>query len=68
MRRQKNYIFQIRTKILNEMTATMKAALTPVHKTLAGDSLDDFQTAVDAALAPGACDVMIRKPDKKKER
>ncbi|XP_059487447.1 E3 UFM1-protein ligase 1 homolog [Neocloeon triangulifer] len=59
---------ELRTKILNELPAAMKQVLEPVHKSLVGTSLDDFQTAIDAALAPGACDVMIRKPDKKKER
>ncbi|CAB3366774.1 Hypothetical predicted protein [Cloeon dipterum] len=59
---------ELRSKILNELPPTLKQVLEPVHKALVGASLDDFQATVEAALAPGACDVMIRKPDKKKER
>jgi hypothetical protein len=59
---------QLRAKLLAELPAHLRQELTPLHKAVSAASVDELYNAVDVALAPGACDVTIRKPDKKKER
>lgn len=58
----------MRAKLLGDLPAPIRQALTPLHKAVSGSSVDELYTAVEGALAPGACDVVVRKPDKKKER
>uniref|UniRef100_A0A1B6D5T8 E3 UFM1-protein ligase 1 homolog n=1 Tax=Clastoptera arizonana TaxID=38151 RepID=A0A1B6D5T8_9HEMI len=57
---------EARQKVLNEIPTDIKDPLTKLHKAVGGSSLDDFMAAVDPAFA--AVDLMLRKPDKKKER
>lgn len=51
-----------------DAAADLKDILTRLHKTLSGNSVEEFLAAVDAALGPSAADIMVYKHDKKKER
>ena len=55
-------------KILNEAPNECKEPLLKLHKSLNSNSLEEFLTSLEAALGPGVCDMILRKPDKKKER
>lgn len=59
---------EVRMKILNEVPNECKEPLLKLHKSLNSNSLDEFLTCVETALGPGVCDMILRKPDKKKER
>ncbi|KAF4528259.1 hypothetical protein B566_EDAN014149, partial [Ephemera danica] len=61
-------VLPLRTKLLGDLPGPLRQALTPLHKAVSAASVEDLYSAVDLALAPGACDVTMRKPDKKKER
>ncbi|KAG5873898.1 hypothetical protein JTB14_005509 [Gonioctena quinquepunctata] len=55
-----------RLKFVNELTPEFKTPLAPLVKTLTGQSIDDFMTAVESGLA--ACSMILKKIDKKKDR
>lgn len=57
---------QERLKILNDCPPDMKEPLLKLHKTLTGNSVEDFLEAVEPAFP--AVGLMLRKPDKKKDR
>lgn len=59
---------EIRLKILNGLPNDVKETLTTLHKSLASATIDDFLNIIDAAVGPGICDIILKKPDKKKER
>ncbi|XP_060525189.1 E3 UFM1-protein ligase 1 homolog [Cylas formicarius] len=53
-------------KFVNELPSEFRTPLLPLVKSLSGQSIDDFMTAVDTALS--ACSMIIKKVDKKKDR
>jgi hypothetical protein len=55
-------------KILNDSPNECKEPLLKLHKSLNTSSVEEFLNCVEAALGPGVCDMVLRKPDKKKER
>ncbi|KAG8228820.1 hypothetical protein J437_LFUL008316 [Ladona fulva] len=57
---------EIRIKILSEVTPQIREPLMKLHKSLSGTSMEEFIVAVEGALS--VCDVVLRKPDKKKEK
>lgn len=59
---------EVRLKILNGLSNDMRETLMALHKSLASSSVDDFLNVIDAAVGPGLCDIILKKPDKKKER
>ncbi|XP_066600181.1 E3 UFM1-protein ligase 1 homolog isoform X2 [Prorops nasuta] len=61
-----NLTTELRQKLILEMPADMRGPLTNLHKTLSGESIDDFFTAAETAMA--ACCLVLRKFDKKKEK
>ncbi|GAB1863281.1 E3 UFM1-protein ligase 1 homolog [Camponotus japonicus] len=61
-----NLTTEIRQRLLLELPADVKEPLTAVHKTIMGDSVEDFLNTVDGAMA--ACCLALKKYDKKKER
>ncbi|XP_021015896.1 E3 UFM1-protein ligase 1 [Mus caroli] len=56
----------IRKKILSKLTEETKVALTKLHNSLNEKSIEDFLSCLDAATE--ACDIMVKKGDKKRER
>ncbi|XP_011644685.1 E3 UFM1-protein ligase 1 homolog [Pogonomyrmex barbatus] len=61
-----NLTTETRQKLLLELPADVKESLATTHKTVMGDSVEDFLNSVDAAMA--ACCLVLKKYDKKKER
>nr|CAG4649980.1 EOG090X0267 [Sida crystallina] len=57
---------EVRLKLIGDMPQNVRGPLQAVHKATQGPSVDEFFTATDAALA--ACDVVLRRPDKKKDK
>ena len=64
----KTVFSQARQKVAQDAGGAEKEAILKLNKFLAGSSLDDFLSALESALGPEVCDIVIRKPDKKKER
>lgn len=61
-----NLTTETRQRLLLELPADVKEPLTVIHKTVMGDSVEDFLNNVDRAMA--ACCLVLKKYDKKKER
>lgn len=61
-----NFTTETRQRLLLELPADVKEPLTAIHKTIMGDSVEDFLNSVDGAMA--ACCLVLKKYDKKKER
>ncbi|XP_051853385.1 E3 UFM1-protein ligase 1 isoform X3 [Antechinus flavipes] len=57
---------EIRKKILGKLSEETKGPLTKLHNSLNEKSLEDFLSFLDSAA--DACDIMVKKGDKKKER
>ncbi|XP_048350100.1 E3 UFM1-protein ligase 1 [Sphaerodactylus townsendi] len=57
---------EMRKKILSTLQEEMRGPLTKLHVSLNSKSLEEFVSALDAATE--ACDIMVKKGDKKKER
>ncbi|KAG7188881.1 hypothetical protein KM043_008487 [Ampulex compressa] len=55
-----------RQKLLSDLPLDIKEPLTTIHKSIAGNSIEDFLNSVDPAMA--ACCLVLKKYDKKKER
>jgi hypothetical protein len=55
-------------KILNDSPNESKEPLLKLHKSLNTNSIEEVLSCIEAALGPGVCDMILRKPDKKKER
>ncbi|KYM99511.1 PREDICTED: E3 UFM1-protein ligase 1 homolog [Cyphomyrmex costatus] len=61
-----NLTTETRQRLLLELPADVKEPLTVIHKTIMGDSVEDFLNNVDRAMA--ACCLVLKKYDKKKDR
>ncbi|XP_043801583.1 E3 UFM1-protein ligase 1 homolog isoform X1 [Apis laboriosa] len=61
-----NITTEIRQKILLDLPEDVKEPLNNIHKSITGNSIDDFLNFVDAAMA--TCCLVLKKYDKKKER
>ena len=59
---------ELRTKIANSMSNDRKEPLQTLNKSLASSSVDDFLNIIDDVVGPGFCDILLKKPDKKKEK
>ncbi|XP_032999345.1 E3 UFM1-protein ligase 1 [Lacerta agilis] len=57
---------EMRKKILSTLSEETRGPLTKLHISLNGKSLEEFVACLDAAAE--ACDIMVKKGDKKKER
>ncbi|XP_075780019.1 E3 UFM1-protein ligase 1 isoform X1 [Pelodiscus sinensis] len=57
---------EVRKKILAKLPEETRGPLTKLHASLNGKSLEDFLLCLDSAT--DACDIMVKKGDKKKER
>ncbi|XP_075226731.1 UFM1 specific ligase 1 [Lycorma delicatula] len=57
---------EMRQKILTELQKEARESLTKLNKSLTGNCLEEFMAAVDPAF--NCMDLVIRKPDKKKDR
>ncbi|XP_053237469.1 E3 UFM1-protein ligase 1 [Podarcis raffonei] len=57
---------EMRKKILSTLSEETRGPLTKLHISLNGKSLEEFVSCLDAAAE--ACDIMVKKGDKKKER
>lgn len=57
---------EVRKKILSKLSEETKAPLTKLHSSLNEKSIEDFLSCLDSATE--ACDVMIKRGDKKRER
>ncbi|XP_072498979.1 E3 UFM1-protein ligase 1 isoform X2 [Notamacropus eugenii] len=57
---------EVRKKILLKLPEETKGPLTKLHSSLNEKSLEDFLSFLDSAA--DACDIMVKKGDKKKER
>ncbi|KAL3280114.1 hypothetical protein HHI36_017620 [Cryptolaemus montrouzieri] len=55
-----------RLKFLNDLKPDVRAPLLPLVKSLASGNIDDFMASIDDAL--GACSMILKKIDKKKDR
>nr|XP_045010927.1 E3 UFM1-protein ligase 1 isoform X2 [Jaculus jaculus] len=57
---------EIRKKIISKLPEETKVALTKLHNCLNEKSIEDFLSCLDSATE--ACDVMVKRGDKKRER
>nr|XP_034965254.1 E3 UFM1-protein ligase 1 isoform X2 [Zootoca vivipara] len=57
---------EMRKKILSTLSEETRGPLTKLHISLNGKSLEEFVSCLDAAAE--ACDIMVKRGDKKKER
>ncbi|XP_002746881.1 E3 UFM1-protein ligase 1 [Callithrix jacchus] len=57
---------EIRKKILSKLSEETKVALIKLHNSLNEKSIEDFLSCLDSAAE--ACDIMVKRGDKKKER
>uniref|UniRef100_A0A8C0GI35 E3 UFM1-protein ligase 1 n=1 Tax=Chelonoidis abingdonii TaxID=106734 RepID=A0A8C0GI35_CHEAB len=57
---------EVRKKILGKLPEETRVPLTKLHTSLNGKSLEDFLLCLDSST--DACDIMVKKGDKKKER
>ncbi|XP_069830857.1 E3 UFM1-protein ligase 1 [Dendropsophus ebraccatus] len=57
---------EVRKKMLNKFQEETKGPLTKLNSSLAGKSIEDFLSCLDAAA--DACGILVKKGDKKKER
>lgn len=55
-----------RLKMINGLPESLRAPLLGVHKTIQGSSVEGFLSEMETALS--ACDIVLRKADKKKDR
>lgn len=55
-----------RIKFVNELPSEYKTPLLPLVKSLTGQSIDDFMTAIEDGLT--SCSMIVKKVDKKKDR
>jgi len=55
-------------KILNDCPNESKEPLLKLHKSLNTNSVEEVLNCVEAGLGPHVCDMILRRPDKKKER
>lgn len=61
-----NLTTETRQRLLLELPVDVKEPLTVIHKTVMGDSVEDFLNNADKVMA--ACCLVLKKYDKKKER
>lgn len=61
-----NITTETRQKMLLDLPEDVKEPLSNIHKSITGNTVDDFMNYVDAAMA--TCCLVLRKYDKKKER
>ncbi|XP_006881266.1 PREDICTED: E3 UFM1-protein ligase 1 [Elephantulus edwardii] len=57
---------EMRKKILSKLSEETKVSLTKLHNSLNEKSIEDFLSCLDSATE--ACDVMVKRGDKKRER
>ncbi|GIY39049.1 e3 UFM1-protein ligase 1 [Caerostris darwini] len=57
-----------RQKFINKFPEEIQKPLSKLHSSLNAKTLDDFHSAIDVAFGAGICDMIIRRPDKKRER
>ncbi|XP_055981275.1 E3 UFM1-protein ligase 1 isoform X2 [Sorex fumeus] len=57
---------EVRKKILSKLSEETKVPLTKLHSSLNEKSIEDFLSCLDSATE--ACDIMIKRGDKKRER
>lgn len=57
---------EVRKKMLNKFQEETKGPLTKLNNSLAGKSIEEFLSCLDAAA--DACGILVKKGDKKKER
>ncbi|XP_069582446.1 E3 UFM1-protein ligase 1 [Ranitomeya imitator] len=57
---------EVRKKMLNKFQEEAKGPLTKLNSSLAGKSIEEFLSCLDAAA--DACGILVKKGDKKKER
>uniref|UniRef100_A0A8C4LBQ7 E3 UFM1-protein ligase 1 n=1 Tax=Equus asinus TaxID=9793 RepID=A0A8C4LBQ7_EQUAS len=60
------FLLQVRKKILTKLPEENKVALSKLHSALNEKSIEDFLSCLDSAAE--ACDIMVKKGDKKRER
>ncbi|GIY70239.1 e3 UFM1-protein ligase 1 [Caerostris extrusa] len=56
-----------RQKFINKFPEEIQKPLSKLHSSLNAKTLDDFHSAIDVAFGAGICDMIIRRPDKKRE-
>lgn len=64
----KDVLQETRQKIAQDSGGSTKEAILKLNKSLVGSSIEEFFSAIELALGSEVCDIVIRKPDKKKER
>ena len=57
---------QARQKLIGELPQNVRPALLGLHKATQGASVDDFLSQAETAIS--ACDIVLRKVDKKKDK
>ncbi|KAK3097920.1 hypothetical protein FSP39_014469 [Pinctada imbricata] len=63
-----NLTTENRAKIIAKLPENVQSVLTKLHTSLNGKTLDDFYTSLDVICGPEHLGVLLKKPDKRKER
>lgn len=61
-----NSVLQARQKLINGLPQNLRTPLQSLHKALQGATVEEFLNEAETALS--ACDIVLRKVDKKKEK
>merc|ERR1719228_2789149 len=64
---EKELTSDARVKVINELPKDISEPALKIHKAANGNSVTEFLSVLDTFIVP-LCDVMLRKPDKKKDR
>jgi len=64
---EKELTSEARVKIINELPKEISESALKIHKAVNGNSVTDFLVVLESQVSI-LCDVMLKKPDKKKDR
>jgi len=64
---EKELTSDARVKVINELPKDISEPALKIHKAANGNSVTEFLVVLEAQVGP-LCDVMLKKPDKKKDR
>eukprot|EP00092_Neocalanus_flemingeri_P007696 GFUD01008312.1.p1 GENE.GFUD01008312.1~~GFUD01008312.1.p1 ORF type:complete len:788 (+),score=294.35 GFUD01008312.1:119-2482(+) len=64
---EKELTSEARVKVINELPKDISESALKIHKAVNGNSVTEFLVVLESQVGP-FCDVMLKKPDKKKDR
>ncbi|XP_041463114.1 E3 UFM1-protein ligase 1-like [Lytechinus variegatus] len=59
---------EMRSNIISKLPDKIKTVMSKLNSSLSGKDLDEFVENLEQSCDPSVCDIMLKKPDKKKDR